>query len=227
MAKVMGHATKRYLSPCRAAASLPPLTTHTLAAVAELRRALARSAQQHEQGGGGGEQPRISAKLQHRLPFRSEPYTLTLHLPPPTPGVADLPQPLMPRRSHTGAAAAAEASNGGMAGACGPPLAAALDLADAPHRLQHWFGLRAFLLLSPDSYSGRVLEAEVRVVGAHAWPCVGCGSHAATRLQAPHASARPPACPRPRRRTRCCPRQRWPSATPASAGLCCCRCTTQ
>ena len=132
----------------------------------ELRRALSRHARQHEQG-GGGQQAVLQAQLQHRLPFRTEPYTLALHCPPPPPpaqpGSGEAPEPRTPRQRQ-GDAAAGGGAGGMEAAAAGswPPVAPSLDLRDAPHRLQQWFGLQPFLLLSPDSYSGRVLEAEVR-----------------------------------------------------------------
>ncbi len=110
------------------------------------------------------------AQLRHRLPFRSEPYTLTLHLPPQQRQAEA--QPLSPRQHAAPASrSASEPAEAGAATGAAPPAAAAAaagaapDLQDAPHRLQTWFGLGAFLLLTPDSYSGRVLEAEVGAAG--------------------------------------------------------------
>lgn len=50
----------------------------------------------------------------------------------------------------------------GQLSAAMPPVMTSLQLQDAPHRLQQWFGAGAFLLLMPDSYSGRVLDEGVR-----------------------------------------------------------------
>lgn len=108
-----------------------------------------------------GERPqRLQAQLQHRFPWRSETYTLALQLPPAADpaaqhGRAQPQQPGPPQQEQhrlgqqPGSAAAW-------------PLADGAALRDAPDRLQQWFGVRAFLLLTPDSYSGRVLEEEVR-----------------------------------------------------------------
>lgn len=128
-----------------AAPRLPPTTT-AARMVAELERLLSRHALQH--GVAGDKALKLEAQLQHRLPFRPEPYTLVLHLPP-------LPatHQLTPEGSGSGF---------GQCSAELLPVASTLELRDAPHRLQQWFGARAFLLLTPDSYSGRVLDEEVR-----------------------------------------------------------------
>ena len=141
---------------------------------AELRRALSRHLQQHEQGSSEEVLLVRRAQLRHRLPFRSEPYSLTLHVPPQQRQAGAEAEPCSPRqRAAVAAAVAATASGPAEAGAAAlvaptpaPAAAAAADLWDAPHRLQTWFGLGAFLLLTPDSYSGRVLEAEVGAEGA-------------------------------------------------------------
>eukprot|EP00887_Chlorella_sp_A99_P000967 scaffold5.g967.t1 len=92
---------------------------------------------------------RLAAQLSHRLPFRQEPYTLSLHLPPG----ADL----APER---GRGRGAGSSSG--AGSCSGAAAAwrgAAGLCDRPDKRQEWFGLGGpFLVLAPNSYSGRLLE---------------------------------------------------------------------
>lgn len=141
------------------------------------------------------------AQLRHRLPFRSEPYTLTLHLPPPQRQPGAEAEPHSPRQ-HAGNAARAglpagspPAAPAGAVAAWAPVAAAAPGLQDAPHRLQTWFGLGAFLLLTPDSYSGRVLEAEVgAAVGAARAARADCrvhfGSAPAWRRTGPHVAYR-------------------------------------
>lgn len=47
--------------------------------------------------------------------------------------------------------------------------AAGGNLEQRPHRLQRWFATAAFLTLVPQSYSGRVLAASVRVVLRQPW----------------------------------------------------------
>ncbi|PRW58940.1 serine threonine- kinase Nek1 isoform X5 [Chlorella sorokiniana] len=132
----------------------------------ELRRALSRHVQQHEQGSSTEVLLVRRAQLRHRLPFRSEPYTLTLHLPPQQRQAGAEAEPRSPRHRAADAALVAPVAGGPVEGAAPPaaadaaPVAAAPELGDAPHRLQTWFGLGAFLLLTPDSYSGRVLETE-------------------------------------------------------------------
>ncbi len=102
---------------------------------------------------------RLQAQLQHRFPWRSETYTLALHLPPAADppaqhGRAQPQQPGPPQQEQH--------QQGQQPGpAASWPLADGAALRDAPDRLQQWFGVRAFLLLTPDSYSGRVLEEEV------------------------------------------------------------------
>ena len=118
---------------------------------------------QHDQQQGidsrAAEQLRLQAQLQHRLPFRSEAYTLTLHLPPLRPGP---PEGAAEQETPTAAGAGGGAGDYGRISAALPPLAGCLELRNLPHRLQQWFGTPAFLLLTPGSYSGRVLESEVR-----------------------------------------------------------------
>lgn len=100
---------------------------------------------------GGAGPHRLQAQLQHRFPWRSEPYVLALHLPP----AADPPaQQGQPQQDQQG-----QGQQPGSALAW--PLASGALMHDAPGRLQQWFGVTAFLLLTPDSYSGRVLEEEV------------------------------------------------------------------
>lgn len=126
---------------------------------AELRSAIAKHVEQRQQQGAGAEpQVLLHAQLQHRLPFRSEPYTLTLHVPLPPCSTADA-HPAAAAAATAAAASPGKQQQGGSGGQAA--AGAALDLRDAPHRLQQWLGLRAFLLLTPDSYSGRVLDAEV------------------------------------------------------------------
>lgn len=134
---------------------------------------------------------KLQAQLQHRLPWRPEPYTLALHLPPAAPG---LPRPASEQVQAPALAPGALA-----------PLLDSAALRDAPHRLQQWFGVGPFLLLTPDSYSGRVLEEEVRWCGllhAPSWKgsaelligWSGYSKAAITLLTCRAASARPPAC---------------------------------
>ena len=161
-----------------------------LACSADLQRALARHAREEEQGGGGDPAlVRLAARVRHRLPFRTETYTLALHLPPLPPhqqpeqeasnGHLQQQQqrPQQQQQQHqqqqqqqaAGAHRSAAVSRRSSLDR-GPPVAAAAALRDAPHRLQQWLGLRAFLLLAPDSYSGRVLDEEVGRPGASwAW----------------------------------------------------------
>jgi hypothetical protein len=96
---------------------------------------------------------KLQAQLKHRLHFRAEPYTLTLHLPPPADNKAGNGAP------HDNATPFKQGY--GQRSAALMPLGSGLALRDAPHRLQHWFGARGFALLAPDSYSGRVLDEEV------------------------------------------------------------------
>ena len=109
--------------------------------------------------GSSSEQLTLFAQLQPRgLPFRSEPYTLTLHVPALAPDSnANSSAITNSNDSSSGVGASGYAHHSSTA----PPVASGLALHDTPHRLQQWFGLRAFLLLTPDSYSGRVLETEV------------------------------------------------------------------
>ncbi|KAL4859894.1 26S proteasome non-ATPase regulatory subunit 13 A [Chlorella vulgaris] len=118
---------------------------------------------QYQQFVVGGET--LKAQLQHRLPFRAEPYTLTLHLAPLVPHhMASLGEEglLLPDPTPEGRSGQWPGSSGGdtfgQLSAAMPPVMTSLQLQDAPHRLQQWFGAGAFLLLMPDSYSGRVLD---------------------------------------------------------------------
>lgn len=79
-----------------------------------------------------------TSRLAHKLPFRSESYILSLHLPPPDPNA-----PLAPPFTSS-------------------PLQSlsSWPLGDQPHKLQEWFVAGPCLILSPDSYSGRILEEE-------------------------------------------------------------------
>ena len=86
----------------------------------------------------------LSARLQHRLPLRGDAYTLSLLAAPPW-------APLL--------APGAE-----------PRCRLASSLGDAPHQWQEWFGVGAVLVLAPDSYSGRVLEEQVRFCAVLSMP---------------------------------------------------------
>lgn len=104
-------------------------------------------ARARERQGGVGEPLRLSAQLQHRLPFRSDAYTLSLFLPP----CAAVP------RQRSGDSSGGGASRTGLL----PPG----TLAEQPHKEQEWLGLGPFLRLAPNSYSGRVLdEAEAHTL---------------------------------------------------------------
>ncbi|KAL4425754.1 hypothetical protein ABPG75_009770 [Micractinium tetrahymenae] len=96
---------------------------------------------------------RLQAQLQHRFPWRSEQYTLALHLPPRGESTAQREQPQQQQGQKQGQQQQPTV-------ALAWPLANSAALRDAPDRLQQWFGVGAFLLLTPDSYSGRVLEEE-------------------------------------------------------------------
>lgn len=91
-----------------------------------------------------------TAQLRHRLPFRSETYSLSLHLPSGTPPViqpsktAPSVSPLKPLHNNAGHAAQINCCS----------------LGDQPNKLQEWFLPGPVVVLSPDSYSGRILDEE-------------------------------------------------------------------
>lgn len=107
---------------------------------------------------------RLEAHLHHKLPFRSDGYVLSLLLPPPLPGAAAGSNGAATVATAAGVAAghwgsAAAAAAGALASRGGTATAGALG--DQPHKLQEWFGGGPHLLLVPDSYSGRILDAQV------------------------------------------------------------------
>lgn len=82
----------------------------------------------------------FTARLHHRLPFRTEAYCIRLILP--SQGVEN-------GRNAYGTSS------------CGTPTASAWPLTDQPHKLLEWFyHWCPCFVISPESYSGRVLEEE-------------------------------------------------------------------
>lgn len=90
-----------------------------------------------------------TAHLHHRLPFRSETYSLSLHLPSSTP---PLSQPSKSALSLSALEFLHTNRHAGQNKYC--------SLGDQPNKLQEWFHPGPIVVLSPDSYSGRILDEE-------------------------------------------------------------------
>ncbi|KAK9813462.1 hypothetical protein WJX73_000174 [Symbiochloris irregularis] len=78
-------------------------------------------------------QRQVEERLQHQLPFRTEPYTVTLHQP-------------------SGCANARQQTD---ASDSGPPA-----MCETAHRLQQWLGVASFVMLAPASYTGRIMNEQ-------------------------------------------------------------------
>ena len=86
-----------------------------------------------------------TAHLFHRLPFRSETYSLSLHLPSSTP-------PLLQPSKSASSLPSLDNDHAAQASYC--------SLGDQPNKLQEWFLPCPVVVLSPDSYSGRILDED-------------------------------------------------------------------
>ncbi len=89
-----------------------------------------------------------TAHLNHRLPFRSETYSLNLHLPSTSSSLSTI----HPSKSTASFSSLSLESPGHPAIHC--------SLGDQPNKLQEWFLSGPCLVILPDSYSGRILDEE-------------------------------------------------------------------